>query len=118
MSAHDRFTGLVGLLPAAVAAIALAGCSSSGPAASRAPSQATSISSATTLAPSGNAVSLQQDFVSVVKKVRPSVVEITTDSGLGSGVVYDAQGNIVTNAHVVGTAQKFQVTAAAKAGIK
>jgi S1-C subfamily serine protease len=42
--------------------------------------------------------------------VRPSVVEITTDSGLGSGVVYDAQGDIVTNAHVVGTAQKFQVT--------
>jgi putative serine protease PepD len=107
MSAHDRFAGLVVLLTAAVA---LAGCTGSAPVASRAPSPATSTSSASTLAPSGSAISLQQDFVNVVKKVRPSVVEITTDSGLGSGVVFDAQGDIVTNDHVVGNAQTFQVT--------
>jgi S1-C subfamily serine protease len=37
------------------------------------------------------------------------VVEIRTDTGLGSGVIYDADGNIVTNAHVVGDAKTFQV---------
>jgi S1-C subfamily serine protease len=41
--------------------------------------------------------------------VLPSVVEIKTSSGLGSGVVYDTAGHIVTNAHVVGTATSFQV---------
>jgi S1-C subfamily serine protease len=46
----------------------------------------------------------------VVNKVRPSVVEISTSSGLGSGVVFDRQGNIVTNFHVVGNATQFQVT--------
>jgi S1-C subfamily serine protease len=53
---------------------------------------------------------LQQDFVNVVNKVRPSVVEISTNTDLGSGIVYDAQGDIVTNNHVVGTATQFQVT--------
>jgi len=52
---------------------------------------------------------LQDDFVKIVTKVRPSVVEVATDSGLGSGVVYDTSGNIVTNAHVVGTATQFRV---------
>jgi S1-C subfamily serine protease len=37
-------------------------------------------------------------------------VEISTASGLGSGVVFDAQGDIVTNFHVVGNATQFQVT--------
>jgi S1-C subfamily serine protease len=53
---------------------------------------------------------LQQDFVNVVNKVRPSVVQISTNNDLGSGIVYDAQGDIVTNNHVVGTATQFQVT--------
>ena len=39
----------------------------------------------------------------------PSVVQISTSEGSGSGVVYDAKGNIVTNAHVVGTATSLQV---------
>jgi S1-C subfamily serine protease len=54
--------------------------------------------------------SLQEGFESVVQRVRPSVVEISTDGGLGSGVVYDTRGNIVTNAHVVGDATRFSVT--------
>jgi putative serine protease PepD len=36
-------------------------------------------------------------------------VQITTDEGLGSGVVFDDHGDIVTNAHVVGDSQHFQV---------
>ena len=42
----------------------------------------------------------------------PSVVQITTGQGLGSGVVYDDKGDIVTNAHVVGSAKTFQVSLA------
>lgn len=61
----------------------------------------------------GGALALQQAFVSVVAKVRPEVVEVTSTSqgttDLGSGVIYDNQGDIVTNAHVVGTAKSFQV---------
>ena len=44
------------------------------------------------------------------KRVSPSVVQITTSEGLGSGIVFDANGNIVTNNHVVGTAKTFTVT--------
>ncbi|MEY2464252.1 MAG: hypothetical protein QOH64_2390 [Acidimicrobiaceae bacterium] len=55
------------------------------------------------------AASFQDDLVRTIDKVRPSVVEVATDTGLGSGVVYDGQGNIVTNAHVVGTATQFRV---------
>jgi len=61
------------------------------------------------VAPSA-AAQLQSDFVNVYKKVAPSVVQIETGEGLGSGIVFDANGHIVTNAHVVGTAKSFTVT--------
>jgi putative serine protease PepD len=65
----------------------------------------------TTTAPSaGPAGSLQREFVQVVDDVSPSVVQIETPQGLGSGVVYDDKGDIVTNAHVVGTAKDVRVT--------
>src|SRR4051812_23351311 len=56
------------------------------------------------------AVTLQKQYIEVVKDVSPEVVQIQTPSGLGSGVVFDGQGDIVTNAHVVGTDQQFMVT--------
>lgn len=59
------------------------------------------------------AFALQQRLVQVVKNVSPSVVQIETNAGLGSGVVYDNNGNIVTNAHVVGNARTFSITLAA-----
>src|SRR3569833_1234143 len=52
----------------------------------------------------------EQQFEQVVKKVLPSVVQINTDTGLGSGVVYDDKGDIVTNDHVVAGARRLQVT--------
>jgi len=47
-----------------------------------------------------------------VRSVSPTVVQIQTDSGLGSGVVFDGNGNIVTNAHVVTGARTISVTLA------
>ena len=58
---------------------------------------------------SGPANALQEQYQNVVKAVLPSVVQINTNSGLGSGVVYDDNGDIVTNDHVVGDAQQMQV---------
>ena len=48
-------------------------------------------------------------YADVVRRVLPSVVLIRTPNGLGSGVVLDDKGNIVTNAHVAGAATSFQV---------
>jgi putative serine protease PepD len=56
--------------------------------------------------------SLQQRFVSIVKAVSPAVVQIRTALALGSGVVFDARGDVVTNAHVVDNATRFVVTLA------
>jgi putative serine protease PepD len=87
----------------AVAALILSGCSNG----------VTATSEPSTLAQSPpNAQNLEQAYVSVVQKVLPSVVQITTDRALGSGIVFDTRGNIVTNAHVVGHATRFQVVLA------
>jgi S1-C subfamily serine protease len=63
-------------------------------------------------APQRPATALEQEFVAVVKETQPEVVQIQTDSGLGSGVIFDAQGHIVTNAHVTGSATRVLVTLA------
>ena len=55
---------------------------------------------------------LQSQYQKVVKAVLPSVVQIQASRDLGSGVVYDDAGAIVTNAHVVGTEKTFKVTTA------
>lgn len=55
-------------------------------------------------------VALQNAFVGVYRAVSPSVVQINTSDGLGSGIVFDERGDIVTNAHVVGSAKTFKVT--------
>ena len=48
----------------------------------------------------GTATALQSDFVSVVSKVSPSVVVIETSTGLGSGIIFDTKGDILTNDQV------------------
>ncbi|MEA2317591.1 MAG: hypothetical protein QOD44_1780 [Solirubrobacteraceae bacterium] len=79
--------------------VAAAAASSTGPA----------DGSATTAAGSP-ALALQGQFERVVQRVSPVVVQIESGDGLGSGVVYDGKGDIVTNAHVVGNARTFKVT--------
>ncbi|WP_030664472.1 S1C family serine protease [Streptomyces rimosus] len=99
---------------AALCATALmAGCSGPGSpdSADRSPSSAPVTSPAKAAAPSVS-TDLQNAYQRVVKDVLPSVVQITTGEGLGSGVVYDARGHVVTNAHVVGREKTFKVTTA------
>ncbi|MBF6046953.1 PDZ domain-containing protein [Streptomyces sp. NRRL B-1677] len=100
------------LVTAVVCAAALtAGCSTTSPR----PSQKERAASGAPTVP-GSAGDLQAAYEKVVKDVLPSVVQITAGDSLGSGVVYDDKGNIVTNAHVVGSAQSFKVTLATGGG--
>ncbi|AQS69959.1 S1C family serine protease [Streptomyces pactum] len=55
---------------------------------------------------------LQADYERVINDVLPSVVQIQAGDSLGSGVVYDDEGHVVTNAHVVGDNRSFRVTTA------
>ena len=52
---------------------------------------------------------LQARLVRGIESVSPSVVAIQTERGIGSGVIFDAQGDIVTNAHVVSGSTTFRV---------
>ena len=68
---------------------------------------------APTVAVPAAATDLQQTVVNVIQTVQPSVVEIQSFGGqgeaMGSGEVYDNQGHIVTNDHVVAGFDTFQV---------
>jgi len=55
---------------------------------------------------------LQQAYVDLYKEVSPSVVQISTKADLGSGIVFNDQGDIVTNNHVANGYKNFEVTLA------
>jgi len=61
-------------------------------------------------APSTGTTNLQTNFVDVINRVSPEVVQISNPQGLGSGVVMDGKGDIVTNAHVVAGGGPYTVT--------
>jgi S1-C subfamily serine protease len=86
-------------------ALSSATCSGSG-------SSSSAATGTTSGSPADAANSLESQYQTVIKNVLPSVVQIVTDHGLGSGVVYDSAGDIVTNNHVVAGATTFQVTLA------
>ena len=116
MRLRTAATGTVTALGVA-ALLALAGCSGSGgspsataPAATASPT--VKASSSPVALGSGPAAALQQQYEEVIRTVLPSVVQINTQTGTGSGVVYDGNGDIVTNAHVVGDATNVQVVPA------
>jgi putative serine protease PepD len=54
----------------------------------------------------------QDQLIRVVDAISPAVVQIQTADGLGSGVVFNGKGDIVTNAHVVGNFKTFKITLA------
>ena len=103
------------LLPGAAAVCAAAllatGCSSD-TGSTGSSSAASPAVNATPAAADSSGDALQSDYQNAVKNVLPSVVQVSTTSDLGSGVVYDDKGDIVTNAHVVGDAKSFQVSLA------
>ena len=113
------------MVMAVVAAMALfastmVACSSDKTSAQQTMSPATQsqTKTATTPAQSGS----ESSTPDLYEKVRPSVVRITSvgtttsafgtqpSSGLGSGIVLDTDGNILTNYHVVQGAQQLEVT--------
>ncbi|WP_035853944.1 S1C family serine protease [Kitasatospora azatica] len=91
------------------AALTVSGCTSGSRSSS---SSSTTAGAAVATASPSVSNSLQDDYQRVIANVLPSVVQITTASGLGSGIIYDGKGDIITNAHVVGTASTFQVSLA------
>ena len=92
---------------AVVAAVVIGGSGVAVGAATAAPSPAaTSVQAAASAPP---AVGTRAGYADVVRQVLPSVVLISTSEGLGSGVILDRSGNIVTNAHVTGQATTFKV---------
>ena len=111
-----------GLL-AAVAAVAIAGGAGSGAVAaslvdhnSQATTAATTANSTSSTATSTQASSTAE---TVYKQVSPGVVTITatvssgsrgSGQAIGSGIVLDTNGNILTNAHVIAGARQIQVT--------
>ncbi|MEU6216220.1 trypsin-like peptidase domain-containing protein [Streptomyces sp. NPDC047022] len=87
--------------------ILLGGCTgTSGPVAGKTASANPRVSVPST------ASDLQSEYQRVIKNVLPSVVQVQAGEALGSGVVYDDKGHIVTNAHVVGYEKTFQVITA------
>lgn len=110
---HSRRRARRLLLPlsAGVCAVALvSGCSGSN--APAAGPDATASGSAQPGPAAKAAGDLQSEYQSAINDVLPSVVQIDASESLGSGVVYDAKGHIVTNAHVVGDEKSFKVTVA------
>ncbi|MEU5654100.1 trypsin-like peptidase domain-containing protein [Streptomyces sp. NPDC047737] len=55
---------------------------------------------------------LEEQYQNVIRDVLPSVVQVGAGDGLGSGIVYDGRGHVVTNAHVVGDEKSFDVSVA------
>ncbi len=74
-----------------------------------APTSATPSASPTA---SASPQALEAAYERVIAEALPSIVQINTKVGLGSGIVFDAQGHIITNAHVVGQATQMNVTIA------
>ncbi len=73
--------------------------------------------------PAGDVLNLEQDLIRIYQKVNPSVVNITTqilrpdffwgtvpEEGAGSGFLWDDQGHIITNYHVIEDAHSIQVS--------
>ena len=99
---------LLPLAGAAAAGVIVAAASFGGSSASKPPQTGHS-----SLKPAAAALAFQKAITSVVHELSPSVVQIQNSQGLGSGVVFDTTGDIVTNNHVVEGGGPYTVTAGA-----
>ncbi|MCX5201694.1 trypsin-like peptidase domain-containing protein [Streptomyces sp. NBC_00237] len=108
-------------MPLAACSVLLAGavgCSDPAPKAATpsASGASTAASASAAVSPGAGVRQLEEGYQRVIEDVLPSVVQINARSGLGSGVVYDDKGHVVTNAHVVGQEKAFKVTVATEGG--
>ncbi len=121
----SRLSGLIAttrrprtwLVAPALASLLLAGCGATATRSAHSTSRAQGSGAAatqttTTATPSQALLGLQSAYVAVVHKVGPSVVQISTRQDLGSGIIFNRQGDIVTNNHVVNGARRVTVTLA------
>src|SRR5262249_32980891 len=102
LSERGRTSLVFTSVAAIVAAGVVAGLAFAGGRAHQAPATADRAAAATLALPTA--------FENVLQRGAAPVVQIQTQAGLGSGIVLDSKGHIVTNAHVVGDASKFTVT--------
>lgn len=115
---RNLLIALVIILGVALAGTIVVGCQSSSKSTAEGATTpaATATAAATPRPPSGDS-----DVSALYEQTRPSVVRITTIStssgifggsseGLGSGVIIDKEGHILTNNHVVANARQIQVT--------
>lgn len=51
----------------------------------------------------------EQGIIRVARQVSPAVVTVSRNGGMGSGVLIRSDGVLLTNAHVVGTAQQVRI---------
>ena len=107
MTQRARRSAIAVVAAAAIGGSGVAvGAATAAPAATSAPAASATASAP---APACPPTSARASYADVVRQVLPSVVLISTSEGLGSGVVLDRAGNIVTNAHVAGNATEFKV---------
>jgi S1-C subfamily serine protease len=98
-------------LALSILTIAVLACNQTLPAAPPQPTPAVQVQTNPALQPVVVNPAEQQDaLVTLYDQVIPGVVAIRTDSGaLGSGFVFDGEGHVVTNQHVVDGASTFEV---------
>ncbi|GAB4150411.1 MAG: trypsin-like peptidase domain-containing protein [Candidatus Promineifilaceae bacterium] len=60
-------------------------------------------------AASANGILAEDTLINLYERVNPGVVNIVVNSGQGSGFVYDTEGHIVTNNHVIAGATRITV---------
>jgi S1-C subfamily serine protease len=98
------------VLALVVLALAALACQSPIPAATQPVSEVQPVA---TISPSDTAVinpsAQQESLVTLYDNVSAGTVAILTDQGSGSGFVYDGQGHIVTNFHVIDGADLIEV---------
>jgi len=112
MHARRRPAGLWRIVTIALPALAVCGLVACAGGSGTSSSSGAAGSPLPTVAAAAGLGWLQRQYEQVVSRVLPSVVQISTGTGTGSGVVYDGRGDIVTNAHVVGTAATVGVSPA------
>ncbi|ORT60303.1 trypsin-like peptidase domain-containing protein [Streptomyces sp. CB03238] len=104
----DALRVLAPLTSVVCAAALVGGCTAGSPPTGRAAAEPQE----PRVAGNARAAELEDDYRTAIRNVLPSVVQIDARASLGSGVVYDDRGHIVTNAHVIGRERTFRVTVA------